>query len=384
MNEDIKNNIFYKPKTEFERNYLTDGTIPDNSRPPKVVEPSHQEETPMERILEKAEDVIKKLGTLRGLSQFIPEKIRPIYKNIVENLLAQTIIEKEEIDEIVKKDKEGEENETFVDKYEENVTETIPDDEIEFDEEGFIWSDPEPTNIGLRVIRPKSNKDLAKDQYLRDSIYIKEDFIIQMDGALQEYIFPLNTIMKESGVRYLEYLTIDYQGESVAGYSENERHLNDTIVRNQTLIDERSRLMNKTHNSKNTTATMMAFDVVAQERINYYGEEYDLGLTDFASMYNRNLLEKSRRDYDLAYYRAKKNMYKYLKSTVMITSDILKASLESASAKCYLLTKEVNIYARKEFNATGYENSASAKNKREPDNKEEPKSNENNNNSKET
>lgn len=384
MNEDIKNNIFYKPKTEFERNYLTDGIIPDNSRPSNTVEPSHQEETPMERILEKAEDVIKKLGTLRGLSQFIPEKIRPIYKNIIENLLAQTVIEKEEIDEIIKKDKEDEENEKFVDKYEEDIAETIPDDEIEFDDEGFIWSDPQPTNIGLRIIKPKNNRDLAKDQYLRDSIYIKEDFIVQMDGVLQEYIFPLNTIMKESGVRYLEYLTIDYHGESVAGYSENERHLNDTIVRNQTLIDERSRLMNKTHNSKNTTATMMAFDVVAQERINYYGEEYDLGLTDFAVMYNRNLLEKSRRDYDLAYYRAKKNMYKYLKSTVMITSDILKASLESASAKCYLLTKEVNIYARKEFNATGYENSASVKNKHESDNKEAAQINENNKNQKET
>lgn len=383
MNEDIKNNIFYNPKTEFERNYLTDGIVPDNSRPSNTVEPSHQEETPMERILEKAEDVIKKLGTFRGLSQFIPEKIRPIYKNIIENLLAQTIIEKEEIDEIIKKDKEDEENEKFVDKYEEDIAETIPDDEIEFDDEGFIWSDPQPTNIGLRIIKPKNNRDLAKDQYLRDSIYIKEDFIIQMDGVLQEYIFPLNTIMKESGVRYLEYLTIDYQGESVTGYSENERHLNDTIVRNQTLIDERSRLMNKTHNSKNTTATMMAFDVVAQERINYYGEEYDLGLTDFAAMYNRNLLEKSRKDYDLAYYRAKKNMYKYLKSTVMITSDILKASLESASAKCYLLTKEVNIYARKEFNAAGYENSASVKNKHESDNKEAVQSNENNKNQKE-
>ena len=383
MNEDIKNNIFYKPQTEFERNYSTDGIIPDKNTE-KIVELSHQEETPMERILEKAEDVIKKLGTLRGLSQFIPEKIRPIYKNIIENLLAQTIIEKEEIDEIVEKDKKDEESEAFVDKYEENITEIIPDDEIEFDEEGFIWSAPQPTNIGLKIIKPKNNKDLARDQYLRDSIYIKEDFIIQMDAALQEYIFPLNTIMKESGVRYLEYLTIDYQGESVAGYSENERHLNDTIVRNQTLIDERSRLMNKTHNSKNTTATMMAFDVVAQERINYYGEEYDLALTDFASMYNRNLLEKSRRDYDFAYYRAKKNMYKYLKSTVMITSDILKASLESASSKCYLLTKEVNIYARKEFNATGYENSASTKNNSESDNKEASKGNEKNKNSKET
>lgn len=383
MSEDIKNNIFYRPKTEFERNYYSDGIIPDTSSETEIPEPPHRHETPMEPILEKAEDVIKKLGTLRGLSQFIPEKIRPVYKNIIESLLAQTVIEKEELIEIIEKDKEDEENETYVDKYEEDVAETIPDDEIEVDEDGFIWSDPQPTNIDLRIIKAKNNKDLAKDQYLRDSVYIKEDFIIQMDAALQEYIFPLNTLMKETGVRYFEYLTIDYQGESVAGYSENERHLNDTIVRNQTLIDERSRLMNKTHNSKNTTATMMAFDVVAQERISYYGEEYDLGLTDFASMYNRNLLEKARRDYDLAYYRAKKNMYKYLKSTVMITSDILKASLESASAKCYLLTKDVNIYARKEFNATGYKNSATASNKQETG-KEAPQNNENNIQNKET
>jgi hypothetical protein len=53
-------------------------------------------------------------------------------------------------------------------------------------------------------------------------------------------------------------------------------------------------------------------------------------------------------------------MYKYLNSAVILTSDILKNNLDACCAKCYLLSKDVNIFAKEELGSVGYTNSASS------------------------
>lgn len=211
---------------------------------------------------------------------------------------------------------------------------------------GFYF--PKPTNVKVIVKPSKKNTELAREQQLRDSIYIKERFASKLNDAFQSYVYPLITVMGESGVNKVDYLNMEYQGESVEGYKLNDTHLHDTIVRNQIIVEEQTRLFEKTNNPTMLNSIFTAFDVIAQQRIQYYAEEYNPGIGNFLEMYKKDILRESRKIYDDKYFKAKSNMYKYLNSTVMLTSDILKNNFNAYASKCYLLTQDVNIFARKE------------------------------------
>lgn len=219
---------------------------------------------------------------------------------------------------------------------------------------GFYF--PKPTNINVIVKPAKKNVELAREQQLRDSIYIKERFASKLNDAFQAYVYPLMTLMGESGINKIDYLNIEYQGESVHGYGLNDTHLHDTIVRNQVIVDEQIRLFEKTNNPTMLNSIFTAFDVISQQRIQYYAEEYNAGVKNFLEMYKKDILRESRKIYDDKYFKAKTNMYKYLNSTVMLTSDILKNNFNAYASKCYLLTQDVNIFARKEFAGSGVSN----------------------------
>jgi hypothetical protein len=228
------------------------------------------------------------------------------------------------------------------------------------DEDGFIWDDPEPTTYSIRVVKRKSNGLLSVEQYLRDSTTIKERFANNLNYEMQKYIYPLINMMDEIGISNPKYLEEEYEGKSIVGVDINSQHMHDTIVRNQTLIDEKSRLFNKTHGDNALVGIISSFDIASQQRVRYYSEEYDKAITSFLDTAKRNILEECRKIYEVRYNKAKANMYKYLNSTVILTSDILKNNLDACCAKCYLLSKYVNIFAKEELGSVGYTNSASS------------------------
>lgn len=348
MNEDLKNNIFYRPQVEIDRNYQTDGVI-EKLTPEQVQE--EPQKTSNQLLLEKAEEVTDALIKVRKVLPILPEGLPDILQDIIDNLIFQTEIEKDKLVEII-----DEENPI------ETVTPEADTDPIEkpdpiIDKDGFIWDDPEPLDYTITVVKVKVNSQMALEQYLKDSIYIKEDFIKNLNDVLQDYIYPLISVMDESGVGSIEYLNLSYDGTSVTGYDDNDRHLNDTIVRNQLINEEQIRLFSKTHDANSTLSILMAFDLAAQQRIRYYEEEYDLGVSNFTEMYRRITLEKAREAYEYRYANSRKNVYKYLNSAVRISEDLLKLALNEKTAKCYLLTQDINIFARKEYEAAAYENS---------------------------
>ena len=78
-------------------------------------------------------------------------------------------------------------------------------------------------------------------------------------------------------------------------------------------------------------------------------------------MYDKNYLAKSRDELEQIYIGARTNVYKLLHSACQITKETLDAQLELAISKCSLLAKEVNIFAKKEYENTAYENSTAGK-----------------------
>ena len=74
-------------------------------------------------------------------------------------------------------------------------------------------------------------------------------------------------------------------------------------------------------------------------------------------MYDKNYLAKSRDEFEQRYVTARTNVYKLLHSASQITKEILAAQLELAISKCSLLNKEVNIFAKKEYENVEYANS---------------------------
>ena len=348
MNEDLKNNIFYRPQVEIDRNYKTDGVI-DKITPEES--PEESKSTSNQDLLTKAEKVTDALIRVRKVLPILPEGLPNILQDIIDNLIFQTEIEKDKLIEII-----DEENpiETTTP---EGESEPIDKPEPIIDDDGFIWDDPEPLDYTITVVKTKLNDQMALEQYLKDSIYIKEDFIKNLNDVLQDYIYPLISMMDESGVGSIQYLNLSYDGTSVSGYDDNDQHLNDTIVRNQLINEEQIRLFNKTHDANTTLSVLMAFDLAAQQRIRYYSEQYDLGVSNFTEMYRRMTLEKARKAYEYRYANARKNVYKYLNSAVRISDDLLKLALDEKASKCYLLTQDINIFARKEYEAVAYENS---------------------------
>lgn len=354
MDEDIKKNIFYQPNIDIERRYDTNGEVPHSVSPDNSTT-EEKKTTENEDIYDRAVAVGEQLLRIRSVMKILPEDTVKIIQDIVDKTIFDNEIKKEEIKKIIDQDKEDEENNKRVDVYPNDSSSEATDDATPSDNSEF-WEDPDPIDITINVVRRKDDSELANEQYLADSTKIKEDFSYKLNNVFQDYIYPLMTVMGEVGLNSITYLNLDYEGESITGVQTDDKHLHDTIVRNQTLMDEKNRKFAKTHGTNMTLAVMTAFDVVAQERTRYYSEEYDIGLNSFAGMYKRNILEEVKKEYDDKYMKAKMNMYKYLDGAVTVTDDILKASLRSNVAKCYLLTQDVNIYARKDYESVSYQN----------------------------
>lgn len=351
---DVKNNIFYRPELDIERDYSTTGSVTKTSTTDSGS--SNTRTTELEDYLTRAEKTQDDLLQIRKVIDLLPDKTATIIKDLVDKLIFQGEDEKEKIKEIIKQDKKDDEENVRRDEYKSNPDSRSPGETVLDDGQITFWKDPEPLDLTITVVKTKDLGELAYEQYLKDSTALKEDFAYKLNSVMQDYIYPLITVMGEIGLDSKTYLTLDYEGESITGVKDDDKHLHDAIVKNQTIIDEKNRKFAKTHSANNSLAVMTAFDITSQQRVKYYKEEYDMGLNSFAGIYKRNLLEQSRKEYENKYAKAKINMYKYLNSSAVVTGDILKRTLEVDTSKCYLLANDVNIYARKRYEATGYQN----------------------------
>lgn len=354
------NNIFYKPDIAAKKDYYSDGEIlsATGKMPNDNNKNDESSVKDIEVTLKKSVGVIKRLYSIRNVIKILPVDIKNIITDIIEKIICDEITKKNQIEENVNnglQDEKHKNNETVyegqIDQNEKNeITETL-------------WPQPISPNIVITFIEPKSASEQAMEQYLRDSVDISEKFTNDMEMVLNEYLNQLLTVMSEIGLSNIQYLNYEYDGEQVSGFSFSEKHLHDSIVRSQTIIKEQTALFKKTHSAEKTLTTIKSFEMAAIQRVNYYKEDYiDGAAENFVDMFKNDILERCRKQYDVKYSAAKMNMYKYLNSTVIITSDMLKLNLQANISKCYLLNKDINIFEKKKYaEGSGVSNAADSK-----------------------
>ena len=355
--DNIKNNIFYRPEIGIERSYQTTGELksPDVAL---MVEKDTYPKTNLESLVIETRSAIERLVETRKVTNLLPLTVPKLIDDIIQPLAILLELNLRELNDMVR----DEDNENNVDIYESPVYESSSSDvatgESVEEENGAGEYDDEPFDIEFRVVKSKTNAEMCREQYLRDLTDIIDDFSMGLNGVMQGYIYPLNTIMAILGINKADYLSYEYEGESVTDIPINLAHLNDRIVIQDTIVAEKVSLFEKTHDRSATLNTIKAFDAAELLRERYYNESYIDDVKDELDIYSNNLLEKARKSADSAYKIAKTNLFKHLDSTNSILKDICLARLESMQGKAVLLKNGVDIYSRKDYEISGIINTA--------------------------
>lgn len=361
MDVETKNNIFYRPGVEIDKDYSTDGAI-RNELVRQEESPAAQEvsSVKLERLKEKTKETVDELLKIRDIIDILPLDLPKILNGIIEPITLLNELNVLEIDDILERDYIDQLNEVGVDNYPANIEDYKKDDAesvIETTEDNMPNFDIVVTTIAAKPISSQ-----CREEYLRDITDITSEFSRNLNGAMQGYIYPLSTILNELGLDSPDYLNFEYEGESIKNIPINLAHLNDRIVIQETVTAEQNALMVKTHSTGTVLDAINAFDAAEAMRERYYNASYNMDISSDLDIFNNNLLQKSRENSEEAYHQAKVNLYKVLDSSVENTKDICAKKLEAQQAKAILLKNGINIYEHKIFETTGVNNAAGTTN----------------------
>ena len=399
----MEKDLFYRPHVEPTRDYHSDGIIPhENVTNTSTPEPLNRPYTRAEETYTRNINTADKLLRIRAVLPLLPEKVVPIITQIVDYMIGKiwldnigpistAILEEGGYPGITTPPPESTEETippitAFVDDYPsyhppaanetkvsaELETYKIPTSGDPDEDDDYEWPEMESSGFEIEVEENKNIWEMAQDQYMEDSSHMKEMFALSYNEILEGYIYQLMTAMDEAGVDSPESLNLKYEGETVTGISENDQHLNDIIVRNQEIINDMSDLFQLTHDLYTTQEVMGAFDAIAQERVRYLKERYkEASAQSYLEMYDKNLLAASRDQYDARYIYARTEAYKFLNSASALSGDMLQHALAANLAKCSLLKKGINIFAKKEYENETYSNGTVEKEQKNKDAKKE-------------
>ena len=362
MDTKAKKDILYRPSDEIVRDYKTDGFIEGKSGYVGLEKSQEIYPTRSEIIKRNGQGVVNELLKVMNIIEALPLELPGIFRNILEPMTILIELNSLEIDSIYEEDVLAQ----LEGKY---VESCLPQPTIESDsfsgnkdtENGSANSDItyKPFDIEVSTIAAKPVSYQCREQYLSDLNDITLEFAKKLNGAMQGYLYPLSTILNELGLDSPDYLNFSYEGESVTGIERNIQHLSDRIVIQECVTEQLSALMSKTHSQAVLLDAIKAFDAAEALRERYYSEEYNLNIKTDMDIFSNNLLKKARDSSEAAYRQAKINLFKFLDSSVETMRDICSKKLEAQEAKAILLKNNVNIYAHREFETSGIENSAS-------------------------
>ena len=364
MDVENKNNIFYRPNVEIERDYSTDGAI-RNELIRQEESPAAQEisSVKLERLKEKTKETVDELLKIRDIIDVLPLDLPEILNGIIEPITLLNELNLLEIDDILERDYIDQLNEVGVETFPSGVEEYKASNQESLD--GVIETTEEDMpdfDIVVTTIAAKSISSQCREEYLRDITDITSEFSRNLNGAMQGYIYPLSTILNELGLDSPDYLNFEYEGESIKDIPINLAHLNDRIVIQEAVTAEQNALMVKTHSTSVILDAINAFDAAEALRERYYNASYNMDISSDLDIFNNNLLQKSRENSEEAYRQAKINLFKLLDSSVELMKDISSKKLEAQQAKAILLKNGINIYEHEIFETTGVNNATGTTN----------------------
>lgn len=379
MADEKKDQILYRPDLEPERHYLSDDVfqrtkvpnvpIPDENTPdieePEEEEEEHEKGLKNNPIKETSEEEEKntgrsRTGTPTTTTTTVPEQLKQQYdeiKNLIPLLPSELQFLVPTIERIITRIDVQWPNGTYE---EETPKEYIPGGEIP-DEIDYIDHVPQknnpyltklpdlfpkPANVVIALETPKTLVDIVKETYAKDQVELETYYLQQLQIIMQKYFQQMLTIVADAGAMYIEDLTENFEGDEVkVPEGQGLEHLRDYIVRSQISRDQMSRLFKKTHSVDRTMMHLRSWHAAELQRERYYGEKYK-DSTSYCDSHSNSLLRESRSSYNAAYSSAFYDMFKYLNSSTILTSDILNATVKEAQAKAELMKNGVDIYAR--------------------------------------
>lgn len=269
--DEEKKNIFYKPSNAPDRHYESDTSFTHQTEstttPSTPPTPSHQITTES-----RTDDLLDNLTLLLDIEDVLPPSIRDTVKDITKILIAVTIVRKQEQKDTPKNN-------------EETTPEPVPDDTVHTTLTIDPSSDdsahtikisdifPKKTNIEVVTDKDMSLSDIVSDSYSEDTLGLKEDYVSTMYFIIQKYIQELLCAANNVAIGY-DNLLMNYDGDAVTVSNNNLKHLHDTIIRNQIVIDEEAREFSKTHSADNTLMIIRALETAYQQKKKYYSENY--------------------------------------------------------------------------------------------------------------
>lgn len=336
MNDLDKDKLLYRPQLRPERDYLSDGEIIYFPLvPPQPIDDDDVIDDTPTKIVDDINEIEELYHILPQDVQHMKESLGKLKKRMIVAFPTGTFTPSEPPDT---PQKPTDELPDIINFYGGLVDEgpgidTVPD----------LF--PQMNNVVLKVEQPKTLVQLIQDGYAKDQIELEKYYTQKLQTIMQRYFQQMMAIMADCGVNSIDDLTKDFDGDFVqipAG--KNLEHLRDFIVRSQVQRNQAARMFHKTHSTDKTLMHMRSWHAANEQRKRYYSEEYKDSST-FTDSHSNSLLRESRASYDNAYNASLYDMYKYLNSSVMITNDILDATLKEAQAKGELLKNGVDIYA---------------------------------------
>ena len=383
--------IFYRPETNLERDYRSEAVVqhqlPDNRTEEEKIAQSSVQEIPdeIDAAIQNSVEAGNKLMRIRKITEVMPPRMKNTVDDFLDTIMIWIGVTVDELEKVKKEEPpEDEKHEIYQNgpipksattKTEESVKEeseiSIPDEtetESEQPNDEQIedeWPTMTSSGFVFDIVKNKDIWNMAHDQYLLESSAMQEDFADEYNNIMEGYVYQLVSAMDEIGLDMPEYLNYAYEGETVTGVPVNYQHLNDIIVKNQDVIDEYQDIFRKTHDLYTTDAILTAYDVASQKRIRYLKEQYKQETAgNYIEMYDKNYLADSRNEMEQNYIAARTNVYKLLHSMSQISKEMLAAQLKLAISKCSLLAKEVNIFAKKEYEAAEVSNTTAGDTKK--------------------
>jgi len=331
-----KHNILAIPDLTPERSYESEGVV----QSPDFRFPTQK---PVREL-----KIIDDLDELSALADLVPPEIGDIIRNInkvlSEDSQGKLIIElQRERDEAAKGseptvDSGGHDNNDGV--WSVDVDHNGGDGDYEVDD--IFSSAPAFT---VEVAPSESLVELARKAYKDDDLDIKTNYVSMMTQIIARFYQVMSTLATDGGMPDYSYLMRDFDGTAVKTSDENQKHLIDSICKNQIIYDQRLRQMNLTHTAENTLVMTRGFSAAEAQRERYFGEKFKANMNDTASTLSNDILEKERQRANDKYKDAAYNMYKYLDSATKFTNALLNIRIDEGAAKVQLSNTGSDIYA---------------------------------------
>ena len=347
--------LFYKPHIEPTREYRSEGVIL-HEEPVNTSVPEEREKSRTEQVIERNEKTVEQLLRIRKITPLLPPGIVETVNRILDTVIVQGWVDNTKLKEINDQEEENKKQEENTVVYDHSHHEIPSDTDSEGD--SYVWPELDSSGFVFILEKNKDIWDLAYDQYLEDSSLMRESFSDSFNQVLEPYVYQLITALDEVGLDTPESLNFEYEGETVTGIKEDDRYLSDLIARNQDVLEEGCDLFNQLYDLNTTNTVLSSFDIVSQERVRYLKTKYnEAAAQNYLAMYDKNLLASVRDQFEEKYVQARSDAYKFLFGAVSLSADMLQLHLANNLAKCSLLKKGVNIFAKKEYENEAYSNS---------------------------